>query len=64
MLLWFESITNLLSDFNSMFTVQITGRDFPKRVLFCISLNPSVRVVMIHLLLEECIHDKPLYEIV
>ena len=31
---------------------------------FCVSLDPSSLVVMIHRLLEECIHDKPSQRIV
>ena len=50
------------SNFNSMFAVQITGRDFQYGSDSCISPESILLVVMIHHLLEECIQDKPLCE--
>ena len=49
------------SDLNSMFTVQITGLQLPIRAQFWCFLRSSLSVVILLLLLEECVHDKPLY---
>ena len=58
------SIQRPNSDLNSMFTVQITGCNFQYGPNFGVSLDPTFWFVMLLLLLEECIHDKPLHEIV
>ena len=52
------------SNFNSIFTVQITGRGLPIQVQFSSFPGSILLVVMIHRFLEECIHDKPLHKIV
>ena len=52
------------SNFNSMFTVHVTGREDPIQVQFLCFLESILLVVMIHHLGEECIRDKPLHEIV
>ena len=74
--LLFKFITNLFdpweiltqqrhnSDLNSMFTVQIIGCNFQHGLNFRVFLGSSPSVVMLLLLLEECIHDRPLHEIV
>ena len=45
-----------------MFTVQVTGCNFQYGSNFGVPLVPSFR--MLFLLLEECIHDRPLHEFV
>ena len=52
------------SDLNSILTVQVTGCQLLIRVQFLCSLGSILLVVMLLLLLEECIHDRPLHEIV
>ena len=47
------------SNLDSMFAMQATGRDFQHGSNFCFP-GSILLVVMIHRLLEECIHDKPL----
>ena len=51
-------------DLNSIFTVQVTGCNFSYGPRFWCSLGSILLVVMLVLLLEACIHDRPLHEIV
>ena len=48
------------SDLNSIFAVQITGRDFQYRS----NLGTNLLVAMLLRLLAECTHDRPLRGIV
>ena len=47
------------SNFNSVVSIQATGRNFQYGSNFCVSLDPSFSFVMIRRFLEECIHDEP-----
>ena len=57
-------IQGLNSNFNSIFEVLKTGRDFQYRPDSHVSLNPSFLLVKLDHLEAKCIRDNPLSEIV
>ena len=59
-----DSVQRPNSDLNSILTVRVTGCKFQYGSNFGVPLDPCFLVVMLLLLSEECIHDKPLHEIV